>query len=744
MMVLAKVTSPSTSSAVSSSSSSEHSASRRSGEGTLGFLRWRRWSVGRGVSLARGEDARNKRRSELLTEGIESQVDEARMGRWARVGEGDKPSDVVPTASHARRPRTVSHGKLVKPRAAETMTLEIKVGQRRPKFILGNDSEPDLPSGASTTHAITRLSLTQESPPRRPPLLLHNTYLDPEQPSAPGRRRWTLASAMLDEAISDAGLIRELERMRAIGAWEKVQSRRKEQEQDVDVLEGVEKQTGEKAETGIARDDGSSIQSEEVWDIDVGLEIWAGREGMLERDEVLATNTNSAILDGSPLVSSPASTYPPTTSSFPLLSAPSASSWLAAQRALLTCRELLLTERRYLVLMQTLLNAHTVPAPPPLMLHYVSDLVRASETVLADMEKRPSVAGVADAFVQRQAELETAYVRWCGVVGGFFVPHSECAGADEADLGGGSVEGHPAVKRRRTAGDVEPTTQPLYQHSGPPPVTPLLRTVSTWRKSMPSIPSLGLGTVGENGVSVVQHGPGHGNAVWKREGDTPSPSPTTPAVKPIRKHSVRDLAILPTQRVMRYVLLYRDLLSHTPPSSSSRPVVERAIEAACRIADKCNRAQGNAAFIVGNPNAPVHDTSFSGARSGSGASNSSRGSARSRVTSSRPSSPSTKTLESTSSTSHASTSISGSTAVTSATSLSAHSAFVDNASTVQVPPGRTVASVRRTSMSAVSLTLMTSMGWGRGRSNVPQPMSASCLPEGRFNTTPRPADTPLR
>ena len=41
-----------------------------------------------------------------------------------------------------------------------------------------------------------------------------------------------------------------------------------------------------------------------------------------------------------------------------------------------------------------------------------------------------------------------------------------------------------------------------------------------------------------------------------------------------------------------------DLLAHTPPTSSSRVFVEQAVDAACRIADKCDRAQGNAAFVV--------------------------------------------------------------------------------------------------------------------------------------------------
>jgi hypothetical protein len=83
---------------------------------------------------------------------------------------------------------------------------------------------------------------------------------------------------------------------------------------------------------------------------------------------------------------------------------------------------------------------------------------------------------------------------------------------------------------------------------------------------------------------------------------------------PSRKLSVRDLAIQPIQRVMRYVLLYRgmfcrphfvstsinailDLLDCTPPTSPSRLLVERALEAATRIANHCDRAQRNPAFI---------------------------------------------------------------------------------------------------------------------------------------------------
>ncbi|KAJ3793142.1 hypothetical protein GGU11DRAFT_800854 [Lentinula aff. detonsa] len=64
-----------------------------------------------------------------------------------------------------------------------------------------------------------------------------------------------------------------------------------------------------------------------------------------------------------------------------------------------------------------------------------------------------------------------------------------------------------------------------------------------------------------------------------------------------RIHSVRELGILPVQRVTRYALLFRDLLKYTPATSPSRPVLEQASEAAARIAAKCDRAQGNAEFF---------------------------------------------------------------------------------------------------------------------------------------------------
>jgi len=55
----------------------------------------------------------------------------------------------------------------------------------------------------------------------------------------------------------------------------------------------------------------------------------------------------------------------------------------------------------------------------------------------------------------------------------------------------------------------------------------------------------------------------------------------------------QDVAIMPSQRVLRYVMLFKELLRHTPNASPSRPLVEKALEVAMRIAQLCDNAQQN-------------------------------------------------------------------------------------------------------------------------------------------------------
>ena len=424
-------------------------------------------------------------------------------------------------------------------------------------------SAADLPE--VSTASVSANQLESEQPPLHPPsAFLASTPSSGSSSQRPAllrrgalpdshgsvRRRWTLASAMTDEAISDEGLVRELERMHELGMWNR----------ELLLKEGERSSEG---------DNSMLLDPDSMWD--VGREIW---EGMLDRekekgkgkvdedDQVVNRSRSSSLL--------------------------SSSSWLTAQRALLICRELIMTERHYHALLLSLLAGDTHTPPPSLMQHYTAELVRASTAVLRAMEQQPSALGVAKAFVENVEEVEAAYVRWCGVVGGWFVASGP---------GGGEESGSVKLKRNlsRYRSSVDSATPPTAADapgyggvesedgSSPPPVSPLKRTVRTWRRSLPSVASLG-----EAGASIYGYGYVYGSRSLRRRNrdkevdkvaeedvvgrdlsstTTPSSSSSSSGQnltsRPPRvrgKPTVRDLAILPTQRVMRYVLLYRGTL----------------------------------------------------------------------------------------------------------------------------------------------------------------------------------------
>jgi hypothetical protein len=204
---------------------------------------------------------------------------------------------------------------------------------------------------------------------------------------------------------------------------------------------------------------------------------------------------------------------------------PSAS-WHAARRALLTCRELVRTERHYLSSLQSLLASETVTVPPALMLRYVEGLACVSQSFLQCMEEDPSACGVAAAFLAVEHGLECAFVGWCGVVGGWFEGQDGTT-KRRGNNGQGYVDGRSSLKR-----------------SGSSP----------WRLSVPSI---GLPPM----ASPVSPAAFLSRRREKDKAREQKKLPTSADGARKRRHSVRDLAILPTQRIMRYVLLYRGALS---------------------------------------------------------------------------------------------------------------------------------------------------------------------------------------
>jgi len=176
------------------------------------------------------------------------------------------------------------------------------------------------------------------------------------------------------------------------------------------------------------------------------------------------------------------------------------SSWNTARQALLICREMLRTERRYLSSLRTLAKGGTATFPPLTMFYYLPPLILASEEFLQSTTKNPSVRGVSEAFLAIKEKLDEAFVSWCNVVGTFF-----------ADDGG------------KPRSDSEDASHQL--------VVKLRKAKST--------PMPGMRDTSVDNVIVIEP-------------------------KKIRRNSkarpsVRELAILPTQRIVRYVLLFKGL-----------------------------------------------------------------------------------------------------------------------------------------------------------------------------------------
>jgi hypothetical protein len=178
------------------------------------------------------------------------------------------------------------------------------------------------------------------------------------------------------------------------------------------------------------------------------------------------------------------------------------SSWTSARQALLLCRELIRTERRYISSLKTLITNGTSTPPPPEMLPYLPGLITASEAFLGLMEQNPSVQGVSEALLALSGNLNDSFVSWCRVVGRFF--DSEESGRSKSDSED-NVELSPSGKLRN----------------------PRSRATSMRAQTA------------ESRLSVVISEP---NKIRRNTKKRPT---------------VRDLAIQPTQRIMRYVLLFK-------------------------------------------------------------------------------------------------------------------------------------------------------------------------------------------
>ncbi|KAL1687288.1 hypothetical protein GGG16DRAFT_62572 [Schizophyllum commune] len=341
--------------------------------------------------------------------------------------------------------------------------------------------------------------------------------------------------------------------------------------------------------------------------------------------------------------------------------------------------ELLVTEKHYVSMLRLLLVPGSTQTPaPPLMRTYVQELVNVCDGLVRSIEGRhdlpdghrrssseadaieggarrrggehkrpepPNPAVACQALITHREDVEGAYVRWCGVVGGWFVGPSENGGASigrskrrlsKSILTEGvrrrssiiqaeepvadkeeSKEQHMDSKEQSPAPEQGDTSQEgavenasaesggerpslaLHKSSG--------RRTHAWRKSVPSFSALQMqlssarkedgGAEGRDAGKENGSGKAKENTPGKAQDHAPRLSRRERKERQRKLPTVRELAILPTQRVMRYVLLYRDLLAHTPQTSPIRPLVQSAVDVAASIAAKCDRAQDTAEFF---------------------------------------------------------------------------------------------------------------------------------------------------
>ena len=153
------------------------------------------------------------------------------------------------------------------------------------------------------------------------------------------------------------------------------------------------------------------------------------------------------------------------------------------------------------------------------MLAYLPALLTASQALLGRFTEDPSAWGVSTTFMGCEEELEAAMVAWSGVAGQFF----------------SKKEKSRSWKRSRASS----------QTHGSVPSSPT--------SAVPPVPSL-KSSAGGDGMTAL---PPKLVLMGAEKTGEKADADDEKSRRSERKLSVRDLAIQPTQRVMRYAMLYR-------------------------------------------------------------------------------------------------------------------------------------------------------------------------------------------
>jgi len=216
--------------------------------------------------------------------------------------------------------------------------------------------------------------------------------------------------------------------------------------------------------------------------------------------------------------------------------------WMKNGRTVLICRELFRTEKGYLSRLEQMFFGAMIHVTPTKLARHIPRLIETSRGLLELWEKDSSGSAIATTFLHYESDLETAFTGWSAVVGGLFSDGQALVLTSSRRMRPLSDAGH---------GRKSPIISPPEENER-----------SARRKSQ---------------------------LIKKKD----------------LKLSLREVAIAPIQRVTRYVLLFRDLLQHTPTSSPSYESIANALHCAMRIAEKCDRAQANSAFHREEPRAAL-------------------------------------------------------------------------------------------------------------------------------------------
>jgi len=281
--------------------------------------------------------------------------------------------------------------------------------------------------------------------------------------------------------------------------------------------------------------------------------------------------------------------------------------WKKQKRALLSSREVILTERSYLSQLtrfhSAVMGGYVASHCPEILLEYLPLLIQASQLFSNFMEEDPSVWGVSAAFISAADVLERTLVAYCAVAGEVMLKCRKAGPSSNQGYGispwsNGSNSGHHTS-----------SNSPVTDELGGQQQSSVTRSHSTgligrrkWRKSLPSgaaAPAFGFGfgmsasstsvppssytspgappSRSSSNVQFYNSDPsspvrptsssGRPTSLSPHSGSTTTPTPVTSqssssastfAQGKLRANmTASEVAVQPTQRVTRYVMLYR-------------------------------------------------------------------------------------------------------------------------------------------------------------------------------------------